>query len=499
MKRREFLQLSVLGMTCVFSRRLVASQDRPNVLFIALDDMNDWISSLGGYSGKVHTPNLDRLGRKGITFTNAHSPSTVCNPSRTAIMTGLRPSTTGIYNNGQWWRPALPDVVTIPECFRKNGYHVEGGGKIFHHTLGNNPPAIWDNYQPQVQDDAWHYDYPVRGQHVPKEGVNWPDGFPLNGIEAVKRGKKPPANYREFDWGPFDKPDRAMGDGQMVQWAVDFLGRAQDRPFFLAAGIYRPHLPWYVPRRYFDLYPLEQIRLPEVRNNDLNDVPAAGRKLAQARCADFELIKKTGKYKEAIQAYLASISFADSLVGLLLDALEKSAYRDNTTIVVWSDHGWHLGEKGAWHKRTLWERATRVPFFVVAPGVTQPGSVCHRPVNLIDVYPTLVDLCGLKVNAKFDGMSLVRLLKNSQAAWGIPSMTTCERGNHAIRSERWRYIRYQDGTEELYDCRSDPHEWTNLAGDSRFKPVKQALAKWLPKRDATPAPSKSAYHFNPES
>ena len=472
---------------------------RLNVLFIVLDDLNDWVGSLGGYSGKVHTPNLDRLGRKGVTFTNAHSPSTVCNPSRTAIMTGLRPSTTGIYNNGQWWRPALPNVVTLPEHFRANGYHVEGGGKIFHHTLGNNPPEIWDDYHPQIQDSPWHYNYPVPGQHTPKKGVHWPDGFPLNGIENVKLGKKPPANYREFDWGPFDKLDLEMGDGQTVQRAMECLERSHDKPFFMAAGIYRPHLPWYVPQKYFDVYPLDQVELPQVKEDDLEDVPPAGRRMAQARRADFELIKKTGKYKEAVRAYLASISFADALVGRLLDALEKSSYRDNTIIVVWSDHGWHLGEKGAWHKRTLWERATHVPFFIVAPGSTRPGSVCHRPVNLIDIYPTLVDLCGSKANPKLDGISLAPLLENPMAAWERPSVITYERGNHAVRSERWRYIRYNDGTEELYDHDNDPREWTNLAEDSRFDSIKQKLAKWLPKTDAPPALSKSAYRFDPGS
>lgn len=500
MNRRFFLQLSAFGVASAFSHRLISASGRKrNVLFIALDDMNDWIGSLGGYSGEVHTPNLERLGRQGITFTNAHSPSTVCNPSRTAILTGLRPSTTGIYNNGQWWRPALPDVITMPECFRRNGYRVEGGGKVFHHTLGNNPPEIWDYYHPQIQDSPWHYDYPVPGQHVPKSGVHWPKGFPLNGIENVKLGKRPPLNYREFDWGPLDKADLEMGDGRMVRWATDFLERPHDKPFFLAAGIYRPHLPWYVPKKYFDLYPVDEIKLPEVKENDLEDVPAAGRKLAQARLADFELVKKTGKYREAVRAYLAAISFADALVGRLLDALEKSPQRENTIVVVWSDHGWHLGEKGAWHKRTLWQRATHVPFFISVPGVTKPGSVCNLPVSLIDIYPTLIDLCVLKGKGKVDGASLVRLLEDPEAAWERPSVITCERGNHAVRSERWRYIRYNDGTEELYDSSIDPHEWTNLAKDARFASVKRKLSQWIPKIDAPSAPSKSAYRFDPDS
>ncbi len=499
MKRRVFLRLTVLGVTSVFSRGSAASERRPNVLVISMDDMNDWIGPLGGYSGKVYTPNLDRLAQQGITFTNAHSPSTVCNPSRTAVMTGLRPSTTGIYDNGQWWRPALPGVATMPEHFRANGYHAEGGGKIFHHTLGNNPPALWDNYRPQVQDSPWHYVYPVPGQHAPKKGVNWPQGFPLNDIENVKLGKKPPGNYCEFDWGPFDKPDLEMGDGQMVRWAIDFLKETHKKPFFLAAGIYRPHLPWYAPKKYFDLYPLDRIKLPAVKTDDLSDVPKAGREMAEARHADFELVKKEGQYKQAVRAYLASISFADALVGLLLDALKESRYRDNTIIVVWSDHGWHLGEKGAWHKKTLWQRATHVPFFITAPGTTKPGSVCDRPVNLIDIYPTLIDLCSIKAKPQLDGISLAPLLKNPKAKWDRPSLITYERGNHAVCDQRWRYIRYNDGSEELYDHDSDPHEWTNLAKDPKYDPVKKRLARWLPKIDAPPALTKSSYIFDPGS
>jgi arylsulfatase A-like enzyme len=244
---------------------------------------------------------------------------------------------------------------------------------------------------------------------------------------------------------------------------------------------------------------LDEIELPEVKEDDLNDVPAPGREMAEARLADFELIKRAGQYKEAVRAYLASISFADALVGYLLDALEKSSYSDNTILMVWSDHGWHLGEKGAWHKRTLWERATHVPFFIAAPGVTKAGSKCDRAVNLIDIYPTLIELCGLKAKPELDGISLVRLLENPKAKWERASVITNERGNHAVRDERWRYIRYNDGTEELYDRESDPHEWTNLAKNSKFNSIKKKLAKWLPQNEAPPALSKSAYNFDPGS
>jgi arylsulfatase A-like enzyme len=239
--------------------------------------------------------------------------------------------------------------------------------------------------------------------------------------------------------------------------------------------------------------------LPPVKEDDLDDVPSAGRKMAEARHVEFELIKELGKYKEAVQAYLASISFADAMVGYLLDALEGSQYSDNTIIVVWSDHGWHLGEKGAWHKKTLWERATRVPFFITADGVTEPGTKCHRPVNLIDIYPTLLELCGSNENPDLEGISLVPLMENPKAPWDQPSVTTTEFGNHAVRNERWRYIHYSDGSEELYDCDIDPNEWRNLAKDPKFYSIKTELARWLPKNNAPPAPSHNAYKFDPDS
>ncbi len=472
-------------------------ETRPNVLFIIVDDMNDWVGCLGGYP-VVKTPNIDRLARRGLLFTNAHCASSVCNPSRTATMTGLRPSATGIYNNGHWWRPHLPDAVVLPAYFKAHGYHVAGGGKTFHHTLGFNPPDSWDEYFSQVPDDPWHFDYLVPGEHTSKPGLHWPDGFPLNEIEEVRLGKRPPANYREFDWGPFDKPDMEMGDGQMVDWALEFMDNQRDCPFFLAAGVYKPHLPWYVPRKYFEMYPLEKIQLPPVKDDDLDDVPPPGRKMAMARYEDFELVKRSGKYRQAVQAYLASISFADAMVGQLLDGLEAGGHASDTVIVLWSDHGWHLGEKLHWHKMTLWERATRVPLVIVAPGMTGEDSRCSRPVSLVDLYPTLIELCGLPPKEELDGTSLVPLLRDPSARWEQPALITYQRGNHAVRSERWRYIRYADGSEELYDMETDPNEWTNLADRPQHAAVKGGLARWLPKTDAPSAPGKSSYVFDPK-
>ena len=500
--RRDVLRAGLTGLAALGMRRLARGAGRrrgkPNVLFISVDDMNDWVGHLGGYRGKIHTPSLDRLARRGVAFTNAHCPAPVCNPSRTAILTGLRPSTTGVYHNGHWWRPHLPDTVTLPEHFKANGYLTVGGGKVYHHVLGFNPLEQWDHFEPQVQDGSWHFDYPVPGQHAAKPGLHWPKGFPLHGIESVAKGQRPPMNYREFDWGPFDKPDLAMGDGRMVQWALDVLARRHERPFFLAAGIYRPHLPWYAPRKYFDLYPLDQIKLPPRRQDDLDDVPPAGRKMAAQRRMDFELIQREGKYREAVQAYLASISFADALVGRLLDALDASPHAKNTIVVLWSDHGWHLGEKGTWHKMTLWERGTHVPFIIAAPGLAA-GVRCGRPVGLVNIYPTLIELCDLPRRPELDGVSLMPLLRDPAARWERPALMTYRRGNHAIRDARWRYIRYANGDEELYDLQADPNEWTNLAGAPQHAAVKQRLARWLPKADAPDAPGKRAYHFDPKT
>ncbi len=429
-----------------------------------------------------------------MLFDNAHCAAPLCNPSRTATLTGLAPTTTGVYNNGQWWQPALPDVVTLPMCFAQAGYRVVGGGKLFHHTPGFNPPRQWNEYFAQVFDDPWHRPRP--GDALPVQGLAWPDGFPLCGLPNVRTGQRPPANPREFDWGPLDHEDLEMGDGQMVRWAIEWLSSEPDRPLFLAAGIFRPHLPWYAPRKYFEMYPLDSIQLPDVPENDLDDIPQAGRAMAHARGDEWKYLKDQGRWRDAVQAYLASITFADALVGQLLSALDNSPLADNTIVILWSDHGWHLGEKHHWHKSTLWEEATRVPLICVAPGVTTGGSRSRQPVSLLDIYPTLVQLCQLPAPTRLDGESLVPLLQDPRESRSQPLVTTHGPGNHAVRDARYRYIRYADGSEELYDHRSDPQEWTNLAGSQQHTAVKQKLAQWVPV-SAPAVPGKRAYQFDP--
>ncbi len=496
-----FLRRTILGsclilfaLAAVDYEAAAASSNRPNVLFISVDDMNDWVRCLGGYPGEIHTPNIDRLAERGLLFTNAHADAPVCNASRTAILTGMRPSTTGVYTNQHWWRPNLPQAVSLPEQFRSSGYYAAGGGKVFHHMPGFNPPDQWDTYFDLVFEGFNPFDSesPTDARGRPR----WPARFPLNNIENVKLGKRPPQNPLEFDWGPIEKSDLEVGDGQMARWAVEFLGQEQREPFFLASGIYRPHLPWYIPEQYFNLYDRNDIRLPLVKENDLNDVPATGKDMAKRLSKDFDLLVEHNKWTEAVRAYLASISYADSLVGRILDALDASPYGKNTIIVFWSDHGYHLGEKGTWHKTTLWERATRVPFIIVAPEVTLAGTRCSRPVNLVDIYPTLLELCGLPKPDGLDGVSLVPLLRDPAANWERSALTTHLFGNHAVRSEHWRYIRYADGGEELYDHRNDPNEWTNLAGDPQYADTIRGHVRWLPAHNAEPVSPKKAFSFD---
>ena len=275
-----------------------------------------------------------------------------------------------------------------------------------------------------------------------------------------------------------------MGDAKMVAWAEKFLGQPPRQPFFLAAGIYRPHLPWYAPRRYFDMYPPERVTPPPLKADDLDDLPAGGREMAANRAEDLELVRQAGQYENVLQAYLANVTFCDVLVGRLLDALDTSPAAKNTIIIFWSDNGFHLGEKQHLHKFTLWDRSTRLPLIVVAPGVTQADTRSTRPVGFVDLFPTLNDLCGLPAPPDLDGVSLVPLLKDPQRTWNQPALTTHGLGNHALRNERWRYIRYADGGEELYDHQHDLHEWTNLAGTPEAATVKADLARWLPQSNA---------------
>lgn len=455
----------LIGVTVVamLACPAAAAETRPNVLFLAVDDLNDWIGVLGKRPD-VKTPNIDRFAKQGVLFTRAYCAAPACNPSRAALMTGLRPSSTGVYHNDQPWRPVLKDAVTLTQYFMKHGYTAEGGGKIFHNSY--NDPASWQHWEKVGS-------FPV------------PPGHPVNGIP----------NAAHFDWGPVDASDEEMGDYHTASWGCEVLKRKHNKPFFLAVGMIKPHLPFYAPKKYFDMYPLDKIEVPKTLSTDLDDIPPAGVKIARPD-RDHANVIKHDQWKKAVQAYLACITFMDAQIGRVLDALDKSAYRDNTIVVFWSDHGWHLGEKEHWRKFALWEEATRVSLAIKVPGMTKAGGVCGRTVNLIDLYPTLVELCGLPKKDDLEGASLVPLLKDPNAKRDRPSITTHGRNNHAVRTEKWRYIRYADGSEELYDHDADPLEWKNLAADPATAKVRAELAAQLPKMNAPDAPHQKGKNNN---
>jgi arylsulfatase A-like enzyme len=437
---------------------------KQHVLFLSIDDLNDWVGVLGGHP-QARTPNLDKLAKHSVLFTNAHCAAPACNPSRAATLTGLRPTTTGVYGNRHPWRQALPDAVSLPSHFRANGFKTVGGGKIFHPRYPD--PDAWDEYFPdacsQRPDD-------------PK-----PKGLPASGV----------AFPGPLDWGPLDVGKEATADAIVSDWAVEQLMKAGDDLLFLAVGINRPHLPWYLPDKYFDMFPLDTLQLPEVLPTDREDIPPIAFTLPDFP-DDYVLMDEHKTDAAAVQAYLAAVAFADEMVGKVLDALEASPIAEDTVVVLWSDHGWHLGEKLHWRKYSLWEEATRVPLMIRAPDF-ETGLTCARPVNLMDIYPTLTDLCGLQPPYALDGMSLVPFLEDPMLDLGCGSVTSWLRGNDSVRTDRWRYTRYRDGTAELYDHETDPLEWVNLSGRPEHAELEAQLATFLPQTVADAVPDEDAY------
>jgi choline-sulfatase len=439
--------------------------DRPNVLFVAIDDLNDWVGCLKGHP-QVRTPAMDRLAARGTVFANAHCQAPLCNPSRTSVLTGLRPSTTGVYALAPWFRTAkgFENIETLFQFFHRHAYTTLTGGKIFHDAY---PPKLDRGGGKEV--DVWG----VHGgwTNRPKtKFVMTPDPNPL------------------VDWGAYPERDEDQDDWKVADWAIEQLKKPPAGPFFLAVGFRHPHVPCYASKKWFDLYPEDQLQLPPVKDDDRDDLPRFASylhwSLPEPRLA---WLKENHQWKPLVRAYLASISFVDSQVGRVLDALKGAGLEDKTIVVLWSDHGWHLGEKGITGKNTLWERSTRVPLVFAGPGVTV-GARCDRPAELLDLYPTLADLAGLPAKEGLEGHSLVPQLRHAKAERQWPAITTHNQHNHAVRTERWRYIRYADGSEELYDRDADPNEWTNLAKDPKHAATIRELAGWLPKVNAKAVP-----------
>ena len=463
--------LLLAAFLCTIPGLLFAqAADRPDILFIAIDDMNDWISPLDGHPQAI-TPNMERLAERGLLFTNAHSPAVVCNASRTSMLTGLRPSTTGVYANQNTWleNERATSVRTLPGYFMDSGYETVGSGKVFH--SGNNDPTAWNSY------------YPALDHERPDEAT--PGRVPVNGNDF---------GGTTFDWGPIYAEDAATADGQLADWMARHLNTASDRPQFNSVGFRRPHQPWYVPHKYFDLHPIEGIKLPPIVENDLDDVPEAaliGNFVTEGSAVNgqtnqflHEWVLRNDQWHAAVQGNLASITFVDAMLGRVLDGLDRSGRADNTIIVVFGDHGFHVGEKSSYAKKTLWRESTRVALFIVAPGVTQPGTRTNASVSLLDLYPTLTELAGLPIPAHVEGTSLMPLLKNPDSEWDRPVVTTNGYQNHSITDDRYQYIRWSDGSEELYDFVADPHEFVNLADDPEMTAVKSELGMWLPDENA---------------
>ncbi len=442
----------------------VAAPRPPNVLFIAIDDLNDWVGCLGGHP-QARTPHLDRLAASGTVFLNAHVQAPLCNPSRASLLTGLRPSTTGIYGLAPGIRAVerTRTAVTLPQYFARHGYRTFASGKVFH---DGSLPANLRNAEFQVWGDAGGYT-----NLPPRKFVTTPDPIRL------------------MDWGIYPERDDAQPDWKIADAAIRHLQAApRDEPFFVAVGFRLPHVPCYATATWFELYPEADLVLPPVLEGDRSDTPLFSWylhwKLPEPRLS---WLREVDQWRPLVRAYLASTSFMDAQVGRVLEALAETGRGRATVIVLWSDNGWHLGEKAITGKNSLWEPSTRVPLIFAGPGVAKGGR-CTQPAELLDIYPTLISLCGLPPKEGLEGHSLAPQLRDASAPRASPAITTHNQGNHAVRSEHWRFIRYADGSEELYDHRSDPHEWTNVVKQAAFAAVVEEHRRWLPSTNAPPAP-----------
>jgi arylsulfatase A-like enzyme len=452
--------------------------EHPNVLFIAVDDLNTWLGCLSGYSN-TKTPHMDKLASQGVLFSNAHCQAPLCGPSRASLMSGLRPSTTGIYgmipdNEIRSENPATKDIIFLPEYFRNNGYYTMGIGKLFHIHA---PDGVFDESGGRVSGFG----------PLPEERFVW-DGFGTSDRERYGR--------TSTDWGAFPEADSLMPDHQSVDWVIERLHKKYDKPFFLGLGFLRPHVPLYVPQKWFDMHPIDGISVAPYKSDDLDDVPPVALLINDLpMMPSTEWAIESGEWKNIIQAYLACVSFVDYEIGRVLEALENSDYAENTIIVLWSDHGYRLGEKGTFAKHALWEPATNAPLIFAAPNLPK-GKLIDTPAEMLSIYPTLLELCRLPAYDRNEGLSLVSTMQTDRRDEGSYALTTFGMDNHGIKSNGYRYIRYEDGGEELYDHSKDPNEWTNQANNPDFKDEKDAMKQYLPKVNASWDPL-SSYPFQP--
>ena len=448
---------------CLITGLSAQEIEKPNVLFIAIDDLNDWVGFMGGHP-QVLTPHMDALAKQGRNFLNAHCAVPVCSASRASVMSGVAATTHGSYELGPRYEqlPALKEVPTLQRYFKNHGYATLSGGKVLHHNFNGRLAEDIDQSLGRTRSPR-----PEKPMNRP---VNWSGAW---------------------DWGAYPTKDAEMADIQLAQNVAKALKENFDKPFFMSVGFFRPHVPLFVPPKWFNLYDVGKLALPKNPKSDLDDLPKNFLRINDYAVAPTHAeVLSVGKQRSLTHAYLASVSFVDHCVGIVLDALKSSSHANNTLIVLWSDHGFHLGEKQHWAKRTLWEESTRVPLLIAGPGI-QPGKPCREPASLIDLYPTLLDLCGLPKAKHLEGVSLVPQLRDAVKARRQPAITSSYFGNFSIRSRDWRLIVYEDGAKELYDHRNDPNEFRNLANDTAYKLTLDKLSKWLPNNAAPEFKAKS--------
>lgn len=480
MRRLKPILLSLIALTLT---ALSHGAGQPNVIFFAVDDMNDWSEPLG--STMAHTPNLDRLAKMGVTFTNAHTAGIYCAPSRSAIFTGRYAMTSGVYTDEIYYYDH-PEYRPLQVAFKEGGYGVYGTGKLFHHPAGAIDLRGWDEFQVRTQTqketgwpmDSWEHGAPL------------PDPYPHSKFNQVAR-KWTGRPFMEVGPIPNDR-EADMADSIRTQWVIDLINREHDQPFFVGLGLYAPHFPNYAPQRFFDLYPLESIKRPPFKEDDLEDIPKIIRQNRQNRKASIhDKLEELGEIEKMIQGYLASISYADHQLGRVLDALAESPHADNTVIVFWSDHGYAQGQKGQWGKHTLWERTSNIPFLWAGPGIARDQPSGYT-ASLIDIYPTFVELCGLGPDNGLDGESLVSVLQHPEtSAERTVWLPDDKPDSFAAINQDWRYIQYKDGSEELYNVREDVNEWYNLAEDPAYAEVKAKMKSQSPQTFAPPGTLKN--------
>ena len=426
--------------------------------------MNDYVGVLGGHPQAI-TPNIDKLASQGVLFTNAHTPAPACSPCRNAVLYGLEPHNSGLYpfyDRSRMDDAFFKEHKSLMEIFRENGYNTYGAGKIHHGTMSATSIAMFDSLE-------YTESINMKLRQLPHPVVDSTDGV------GVKK-------FGKMCGRPSLSPLEDHVDYNISAFGVDVLSRDHEKPFFIALGFIKPHLPFIAPKKYFDMFPLESIQKPPIKDDDLADLPWAAR--SNAKLNDDYKYRSQDTWEGWIRAYLACNAYTDENVGRVVDALNNSKHKDNTVVVLWSDHGYHFGEKRSHRKFSLWEEATRVPFIIVDPDNKSNGKTCEAPVSLIDIFPTLIARAAIEKPAYADGYDLTTLLTNPDTKKDTPALSTWGRGNYSLRSSKWRYTIYFDGSEELYDHDADPQEWDNPANQQGFEAVKSSLKQYLPAYEA---------------